>query len=88
MEYEILIGPRLDPGPKDAEEGRVLNRIIKWSAKGIEFEADPRQERLVLERGLEGSQSMGTQGVRPTAAEFEADQEVPTKPKNQVSNSN
>ena len=27
-EYEIAIGPRLGPGPEDAKEARVINRVI------------------------------------------------------------
>ena len=52
--YVLVIGLRLGPGPGDAKEGRVLNRVIRWCDSHIEYEADPRQvERLVTECGLE-----------------------------------
>ena len=55
-QYEISIEPRLGPGPLDAKESRVLNRVIRWCDDCIEYEADPRQvERLVAECGLQGA---------------------------------
>ena len=46
--YEITTEPRLGPGPTDAKEGRVLNRIIRCCEDHFEYEADPRQvERFV-----------------------------------------
>ena len=75
--YEVTIEPRLGPGPTDAKEGRVLNRVIRWCADSIEYEADPRQvERLVSECGLAGAQSMATPGVKVGFAELEADEEL------------
>ena len=37
--YELRKGGRIGPGPQDDKEGRVLNRIIRWTATGIEYEA-------------------------------------------------
>ena len=53
--YEIIIGPRLGPGPQDAKEAIVRNRVVRWcgDAQGqwLEYEADPQQvERLVAFR--------------------------------------
>ena len=76
--YEVTVGPRLGPGPDDAKEALALNRVVRWTEHGIEYEADPRQsERLVSECGLTGANSMATPGVRPTAAEITADEELP-----------
>ena len=78
--YELTIGPRLGPGPNDAKEARALNRVVRWCEDRIEYEADPRQaERLISECGLEGANAMATPGVRPTAAEVAADQELPSQ---------
>ena len=33
--YELSKGGRLGPGPKDSKEGAVLNRIIRWTERGI-----------------------------------------------------
>ena len=41
--YELTVGPRLGPGPGDDKEGTVLNRIIRYTSQGVEYEADPRQ---------------------------------------------
>ena len=78
-EYEITIGPRLGPGPRDAKEARALNRVVRWCDDRIEYEADPRQvERLVEECGLNGANPMATPSVKPTFAELEGD-ELPAK---------
>ena len=76
--YEATIGPRVGPGPNDAKEGRVLNRIVRWCSDGIQYEADPRQvERLVAECGLDGAKPVVTPGVKPTFRELEDDAELP-----------
>ena len=33
--YEFIEGPRVDSGPKDDKEGRILNRAFQWSAEGL-----------------------------------------------------
>ena len=44
---------------------KVLNRLVRWTQTGIEYEADPRQiERLVVDLGLEGCSTVGTAGVK------------------------
>ncbi len=67
QQYELKENYRIGPGPKDLKEGRILNRIIRWTKHGIEYEADPRQaERLIVDLGLEGAKSVGTPGVKLT----------------------
>ena len=34
--YEISVQPRLGPGPDDAKEATVLNRVIRWTPQGLE----------------------------------------------------
>ena len=64
--YELKEGARLGAGPKDDKEGRVLNRVVRWTTDGITYEADPRQhEKLIVELGLEGAKSVSTPVVRP-----------------------
>jgi hypothetical protein len=76
--YEITVEPRMGPGPNDAKEGRVLNRIIRWCSDRITYEADPRQvERLIAECGLEGAKPVATPGVKPTFTELEDDTPLP-----------
>ena len=49
--YEITMQPRMGPGPDDAKEGLILNRVVRWCESHLEYEADPRQvERLVDDR--------------------------------------
>ena len=64
----------MGPGPHDAKEGRVLNRILRWKEHSIEYECDPRQvERLIAECGLTGPKVTGvaTPGVKATFQELE-----------------
>ncbi len=76
--YELDVGPRLGPGPEDAKEGRVLNRVVRWCDSHIEYEADPRQvERLVAECGLEGAKGVATPGVKATFKKLEDDTDLP-----------
>jgi len=76
--YEITIGPRLGPGPEDAKEARILNRVVRWEEGRLEYEADPRQvERLLADCGLEGCKPMVTPGARASFSELEADADLP-----------
>ena len=73
--YECTIQPRIGPGKHDAKEAIVLNRVIRWTHGGLEYEADPRQaEKLVNECGLAGSNSVATPGVRLSHKEVENDE--------------
>jgi hypothetical protein len=72
--YELTIGPRLGPGDQDAKEATILNRVVRWTAEGLEYEADPRQaEKLIHECGMEGSNSVSTPGLKETAAQVAED---------------
>jgi len=72
--YELTTGPRLGPGRFDAKESSILNRIIRWTEEGVEYEADPRQaEKLIRECGLEGSNTVCTPSVRESAAQVAED---------------
>ncbi len=72
--YECTVQPRIGPGPEDASEGLVLNRVVRWTAEGVEYEADPRQaEKLIAECGLTGSNTVATPGQRLAFAELEKD---------------
>ena len=61
--YELTKGGRLGPGENDAKEGTILNRVVRRTVNGLEYEADPRQcERLLEQMGLEGANSVSTPG--------------------------
>ena len=76
--YELMIQPRLGPGEGDAKEAVILNRIIRWTEHGIEYEADPRQcEKLVAECGMANTNSVATPGLRMSFDQLENDAELP-----------
>ena len=76
--YELRKGGRIGPGKNDAKEGRVLNRVIRWTDQGLEYEADPRQaERLVEAMGLDdGCRSCVTPGLKPTAEQLQGEKDL------------
>ena len=78
--YELRKGGRLGPGDSDAKEITVLNRVIRWTDTGIEYEADPRQaERLLDGLGLDdGCKSAATPGVKPLVEALKEDASLPT----------
>ncbi len=41
--YELKESARLGPAATDDKEARVLNRLVRWTPHGLEYEADPRQ---------------------------------------------
>ena len=65
--YELKKGGRLGPGPDDVKELTVLNRVIRWTDDGIEYEADPGTcERLLEGLGLDdGCTAASTLGLKP-----------------------
>ena len=78
--YELRKSPRLGPGPEDAKEGVILNRIVRWTEAGLEYEADPRQsEKLIEELGMGGVNAAPTPGMKPLPAQLAADKPLPEK---------
>ena len=77
--YELTESARLGPRAEDSKEARILNRVVRWTEQGLEYEAGPRQgERLVEQLGLSGANSTTTPGVKPTYEQMNA--EVPLEP--------
>ena len=71
--YNFLANGTRTPRRK---EGRVLNRILRWKERSIEYDCDPRQvERLIAECGRGGLKVTGvaTRGVKATFKELEED---------------
>ena len=77
--YELTEAHRLGPRPDDDKEARVLNRIVKWTEHGIEYEADPRQaEKLIRDLKFDaGVKTVVTPGVKLTREQLDADQPLP-----------
>ena len=77
--YELTVGGRLDPGDKDDKEATILNRAVRWTADGLEHEADPRQaEKLLEELELvgDGVKSVVTPGVKANAHQIVEEKEL------------
>ena len=73
--YGLKKGGRLGPGVNDCKELTVLNRVIRWTDKGLEYEADPRQGERLLE-GLvldDGCKSTATPGLKPLIEQLKED---------------
>ena len=78
--YECTIQPRIGPGEDDAKEAVVLNRVVRWTARGVEYEADPRQaEKLISECGLVGANTVVTPGLRLSHEEVQKDEPLEAK---------
>ena len=77
--YELRKGGRLGPGRNDSKEILVLNRAIRWTESGLEYEADPRQaERLLEGLGLDDKcNSTATPGLRALVEQLVDDKAVP-----------
>ena len=74
LRYELTESARLGPGAADDKEARVLNRTLRWTAAGLEYEADPRQvEKLVRDLGLAGANAVSTPGLKASKEEVEND---------------
>ena len=77
--YELRKGGRLGPGANDSKEITVLNRVIRWTDAGLEYEADPRQcERLLEGLQLDDScNGVATPGLKPLPQQIEAEEVLP-----------
>ena len=54
----------------------MLNRVVRWTAQGLEIEADPRQaEKLLRDLKLDGEnvKAAASPGVRATREQLEGD---------------
>ena len=76
---ELPVGGRLGPGITDSKEAAVLNRVVRWTDEGLEYEADPRQaEKLLESLGLDdGCNGAATPGQKPLLEQLEKDRPVP-----------
>jgi hypothetical protein len=72
--FLIKVVGKLGGDRGDESEIRVLNRVLRWTARGILYEADPRHaELLAREVGAAGPavRTPGTKGDKPSAGEAE-----------------
>ena len=77
--YELSKGGRLGPGPGDDKEGLILNRVVRWTENGLEYEADPRQvEKLLKETGMDNeTRTVATPGVKPLPEQVVEEKALP-----------
>ena len=55
----------------------MLNRIVRWTPVGLEYEDDPRQaEQLIRDMGMSGSKPVGTPGVKVTSEQLAEDRDL------------
>ena len=65
--YEIQT-QRVGGGSDRDQEGKILNRIVRWTEKGFELEADPRHAELVIRQlEIEKEKSLSSPGVDDTS---------------------
>ena len=63
--FEIKIRGRLGTDEKDDKEIRILNRILRITPKGLEYEADPRHVELLAKAlNLENCKPVATPGLK------------------------
>ena len=46
---EIKVRALMGPDPSDDKEVTILGRSVRWTADGIEYEADPKHRRMLME---------------------------------------
>ena len=76
--YDIKIRGRLGPDKKDDKEIRILNRCVKYTDSGIEYEADPRHAEIIIrELGLvDKSSVISTPGTKPIIGDPESEDKL------------
>eukprot|EP00973_Karenia_brevis_P025986 3585602-Karenia_brevis.AAC.1 len=47
--YEIRVRAILGPEKHDDKEVVILGRVVGWTEHGIEYQADPKQRKIVLD---------------------------------------
>ena len=64
MEKSFLVIGRLGGDKQDVRELRVLNRVLSWRSGGIELEADPRHQEILISELEQGVRGLRTPGVK------------------------
>ena len=65
---------RLGPDKGDVREPRVLNRVLRWTAEGLAYEADPRHAELLVAGLLGSSRPAATPGTAPAKSGVEEEE--------------
>eukprot|EP00973_Karenia_brevis_P051500 7151274-Karenia_brevis.AAC.1 len=69
--FEIKVRAILGPEERDDKEVTILGRLVRWTNEGIEYEADPKHRKLVMDYfGFdEKTKPIGTNGDREDKVE-------------------
>ena len=82
-QFLMKVVGRLGPDKGDMSELRVLNRVLRWTAKGIAYEADPRHAEILMAGLLGASRPATTPGTAQKGGaeeeEGEAGDQTPLK---------
>ena len=83
-QFLMKVVGRLGPDADDMKEIRVLNRVLRWTAQGIAYEADPRHAEILMTGLLGASRPVTTPGTAAAKGgleeeEGEAEEEIPLK---------
>ena len=66
----------MGPDPHDDKEVVNLGRVIRWTTEGVEFEADPRHRRVLLEHfGFDDSSSAAANNGDKSRREDDGEEE-------------
>ena len=77
---ELTIVGRLRPGPTDSEEISMPNRVVRWTPRGIKYEAEPHQvEKLLREIELEGASGAVKPGQKILFHQAESETDLPER---------
>ena len=78
--FEIKVRAVMGEDEEDDKEVVILGRVVRWTEKGLEYEADPKHRRIILESlGFEeGTRPLSYNGDREDKVE-EGDEEELSK---------
>jgi hypothetical protein len=65
QKYQIKVRGILGEDAEDLKEIRILNRVLRWTQGGLEYEADPRHAEIIVKAlGVEKGTGVSTPGVK------------------------
>ncbi len=47
--YDVKVRGLVGPSPEDMQEIRILNRILRWTERGVTCEAEDKHAKVILE---------------------------------------
>ena len=79
--FGLRKGDRLGPGPDNATELTVINRVLRYTPDCFEYEADPRQAEKLLEGlGLDDNcNKAATPGLKPLTEQLVKNEGLPVR---------